>query len=223
MLSRTSKTARWAAAGLSLAFPADLFQDIQQLMQFFHWSKGWGQTGNHAAGLEERGIRQLQVCPVIPTGDRLNTAGGSDQADPGAIQEIDSKGRQFSVPVPQFVFEVIKPCFGRDGGKPAVGIDPQFRRIDIVFCKCSACLVFRRTSGKHKEIHKKIRFRRSFQRFAFQLSHAAAQKFAVKMKSHRMDLPALFRTENISRAADLQVPDCQFESGAEMGIAPDGR
>ena len=43
------------------------------------------------------------------------------------------------------------------------------------------------------------------------------------MEAHRMDLAALFRTENVPCPADLQVPDRQFKPGSQVGITPDGR
>ena len=50
--------------------------------------------------------------------------------------------------------------------------------------------------------------------------HGVLQQLAVQVETDRRDMSALLRAQDVSCAADLQIPQRQFETGPEMRVAP---
>src|ERR1017187_7340144 len=69
-----------------------------------------------------------------------------------------------------------------------------------------------------QKIQRHADFDARFYFLAFQRADALLEQLAVEFKPDGGDVAALFRTEKISRAANLQIAHGNFESAAERGV-----
>ncbi|OQA24241.1 MAG: hypothetical protein BWY59_02298 [Verrucomicrobia bacterium ADurb.Bin345] len=75
--------------------------------------------------------------------------------------------------------------------------------------------------GKVQEIQPELHLGDRREGFVLQVGDGALEELAVKIETDGGDVTALFRAQHVARAADLQVPQRQFEAGAEAGVALD--
>lgn len=157
------------------------------------------------------------MCPfqndfIVGARDRIKVRKNSDDPDSGADKQIFSRAGESAETVLQLLPVTFEHCQIIDHRHAPIGVQAQARRIDVFFRKRRRDFAFDRRQGVIHKVNEHIAFFLQGHIHALQLRGHGSEKLTVQIEADCIDVPALLRTENVSRAADLKVAQREFES-----------
>ena len=144
--------------------------------------------------------------------DNIRDAGFPGNApENGYLNQGVYPRRRVAVPVDDLIQQIVRFIFRPDHGDTPVNVHPLLGGRDIPV----------RDAGGNREVRRAVRPLRD--RNAALLQDGLIQELHVHVVADVDHVAGLFRTEQVSGAADFQVAHRDFDAGTELGKVADGR
>ena len=152
---------------------------------------------------------EQQLLPLLA--DLLDAAAGGGHTDQAHVHQPGHAPRHIAVAVDQLVQHIGGVLGGLDGGDALVRLDASRGVRDEAL----------RDVGVHRDVHKAVALVRGH-RLALGGGDGLIQQLHIQVVADGLHVAVLALTQQVARAADLQIPHGDAEARAKAGELPNG-